>query len=181
MLNNLKKHSFLPAVRRWDNMFDSVMGKLDLFPGEELRSELDAYIHPDIEVSENYVNIRMALPGYTKDEIEVEIENDLQEKISLGVIPFGKKSKKLVNDIDADDLISVVGEAGIYDRVKDPTPAWVIITRAKESTTGFSCWAFSFFLINACLTRTIFQSSGICPIHSIPLSFICFILSSPNT
>ncbi|MBR2356724.1 MAG: Hsp20/alpha crystallin family protein [Lentisphaeria bacterium] len=77
MLNNLKKHSFLPAVRRWDNMFDSVMGKLDLFPGEELRSELDAYIHPDIEVSENYVNIRMALPGYTKDEIEVEIENDL--------------------------------------------------------------------------------------------------------
>lgn len=77
MLSTLKKHSFLPAVRRWDNMFDSVMGKLDLLPGEELRSELDAYIHPDIEVSENFVNIRMALPGYAKDEIEVEIENDL--------------------------------------------------------------------------------------------------------
>lgn len=77
MLNNLRKHPLLPAVRRWDSMFDSVMGKLDLFPGEELRSELDDYGHPEIDVTDKAVTVRMALPGYSKDEITVEIENDL--------------------------------------------------------------------------------------------------------
>ena len=69
MLNNLRKHALLPTVRRWDSMFDSVMGKLDLFPGEELRSELDDYIQPDIEVTEQAVTVRVALPGYSKQEI----------------------------------------------------------------------------------------------------------------
>ena len=77
MLNNLRKHALLPTVRRWDSMFDSVMGKLDLFPGEELRSELDDYIQPDIEVSEQAVTVRVALPGYSKQEITAEIENDM--------------------------------------------------------------------------------------------------------
>ena len=77
MLNNLRKHALLPAVRRWDSMFDSMMGKFDLFPGEELRSEWDDYIHPDVEITEQAVTVRMALPGYSKQEITVEIENDL--------------------------------------------------------------------------------------------------------
>ena len=77
MLNHLKKHPLLPVVHRWDSMFDSVMGKLDLFPGEELHSELDDYIHPEIEMSENAVIVHLAMPGYSKKEITVEIENDL--------------------------------------------------------------------------------------------------------
>lgn len=77
MLNNLKKHSLLPAVRRWDSMFDSVMGKLDLFSGEEMRSELDDYIHPDMTVTETAVTVRLALPGFSKENIHVEIENDI--------------------------------------------------------------------------------------------------------
>ena len=76
MLNNLKKHSLLPAVRRWDSMFDSVMGKLDLFNGEELHSELDDYIHPDMSISDTAVTVRFVLPGIGKDQINVEIEND---------------------------------------------------------------------------------------------------------
>ena len=76
MLNNLKKHSLLPAVRRWDSMFDSVMGKLDLLNGEEMRSELDDYIHPDMSVSDTSVTVRFILPGVCKDRINVEIEND---------------------------------------------------------------------------------------------------------
>ena len=76
MLNSLKKHSLLPAVRRWDTMFDSVMGKLDLFSGEEMRSELDDYIHPDMTITENAVTVRLALPGFCKENIHVEIEND---------------------------------------------------------------------------------------------------------
>ena len=77
MLNNLRKPFHLPAVHRWDSMFDSVMGKLDLLNGEEMRSELDDYIHPDIEISESTVVVRMAVPGYTKKDITVEIENDM--------------------------------------------------------------------------------------------------------
>lgn len=77
MLNNLRKHSLLPVVRRWDSMFDSVMGKLDLFNGEEMRSELDDYIHPDMTVTDNAVTVRIALPGISKENINVEIENDL--------------------------------------------------------------------------------------------------------
>ena len=77
MLNNLRKHALLPSVRRWDSMFDSVMGKLDLFPGEELHSELNDYIHPEIEITEHAVTVRISLPGFTKQEISVEIENDL--------------------------------------------------------------------------------------------------------
>ena len=76
MLNNLRKHPLLPAVRRWDSMFDSMMGKLELFPGEELHSELDEYIHPDMEISEQSVTVRIALPGFVKDEISLEIENE---------------------------------------------------------------------------------------------------------
>ena len=77
MLNNLRKPFHLPAVHRWDSMFDSVMGKFDLFTGEELRSELDEYAHPDMEVTDSAVTVRLALPGYCKEEINVEIENDL--------------------------------------------------------------------------------------------------------
>jgi HSP20 family protein len=77
MLSHLKKHPLLPAVRRWDSMFDSVMGKLDIFPGEEFRSELDDYIRPDIDVTDQAVTVHLALPGYCKDQINVEIENDL--------------------------------------------------------------------------------------------------------
>ena len=77
MLNNLKKPFHLPAAHRWDSMFDSVMGKLDLFTGEELRSELDEYNHPDMEVTDSAVTVRLAMPGYSKEEINVEIENDL--------------------------------------------------------------------------------------------------------
>ena len=76
MLNNLKKHPLLPAVRRWDSMFDSVMGKLDLFSGEEMHSELDDYLHPDISISDTAVTVRFVLPGVCKDQIDVEIEND---------------------------------------------------------------------------------------------------------
>jgi len=77
MLNNLKKHALLPAVRRWDTMLDSVMGKLDLFPGEELRPELEDHIHPEIEVTDQAVTVRMAVAGYSKKELTVEIENDM--------------------------------------------------------------------------------------------------------
>jgi HSP20 family protein len=77
MLNNLKRHAFLPAVRRWDSMLDSVMGKLDLFPGEELRPELEDHIHPEIEVTEQAVTVRMAVAGYSKKELTLEIENDM--------------------------------------------------------------------------------------------------------
>ena len=77
MLNNLKKPFHLPTAHRWDSMFDSVMGKLDLFTGEELRSELDEYNHPDMEVTDSAVTVRLAMPGYSKEEINVEIENDL--------------------------------------------------------------------------------------------------------
>lgn len=77
MLSHLKKHPLLPAVRRWDSMFDSVMGKLDIFPGEEFRADLDDYIRPEIEVTDQAVTVHLALPGYCKDEISVEIENDL--------------------------------------------------------------------------------------------------------
>lgn len=76
MLNNLKKHTFLPAVRRWDSMFDSVMGKLDFFNGEEMRSELDDYIQPDMLVTDNAVTVHIAMPGFCKENIHVEIEND---------------------------------------------------------------------------------------------------------
>ena len=76
MLNSLKKHSLLPSMRRWDSMFDSVMGKLDLLNGEEMRSELDDYIHPDMSVSDTSVTVRFILPGVCKDRINVEIEND---------------------------------------------------------------------------------------------------------
>ena len=77
MLNNLKRHALLPAARRWDTMFDSVMGKFDLFPGEELRSELEDTLRPDIELTDQAVTIHLALPGYTKKDISVEIENDM--------------------------------------------------------------------------------------------------------
>ena len=76
MLNNLKKHTFLPAVRRWDSMFDSVMGKLDFFNGEEMRSELDDYISPEMLVTDTAVTVHIALPGFCKENIHVEIEND---------------------------------------------------------------------------------------------------------
>ncbi len=77
MFNSLKKSSLLPAVRRWDSMFDSVFGKLDLLPGEELRPELEDYIHPEIEVTDQAVTVKIALPGYCKNDIHVEIEHDL--------------------------------------------------------------------------------------------------------
>ena len=77
MLNSFRKPALVPAVRRWDSMFDSVMSKLDLLPGEDLHSDLDDYIHPDIEISESTVVVRMAVPGYTKKDITVEIENDM--------------------------------------------------------------------------------------------------------
>ena len=77
MLNSLKKHSLLPSMRRWDSMFDSVMGKLDLLNGEEMRSELDDYIRPDITVTDSAATVRFALPGVCKEAINVEIENDL--------------------------------------------------------------------------------------------------------
>ena len=76
MFNNLKKHALLPAMRSWDNMFDSMLGKLDLFPGEELHPELEYAIQPEVEVTENAVTVRMALPGFSKEELTVEIEND---------------------------------------------------------------------------------------------------------
>ncbi|MBO5924436.1 MAG: Hsp20/alpha crystallin family protein [Lentisphaeria bacterium] len=76
MLNNHKKHSFLPAVRRWDSMFDSVLGKLDFFNGEEMRSELDDYIAPDMIVTDNAITVHIALPGFCRENIHVEIEND---------------------------------------------------------------------------------------------------------
>lgn len=76
MLNSLRKNALLPAVRRWDSVFDTVMGKLDFFPGEEFRSDLDEAIHPDIELTDQAVTVRMALPGYDKKDICVEIEND---------------------------------------------------------------------------------------------------------
>ena len=60
MLNSFRKPALVPAVRRWDSMFDSVMSKLDLLPGEDLHSDLDDYIHPDIEISESTVVVRMA-------------------------------------------------------------------------------------------------------------------------
>ena len=77
MLNSFRKPALVPAVRRWDSMFDSVMSKLDLLPGEDLHSDLDDYIHPDIEISDSAVVARMAIPGYTKKDITVEIENDM--------------------------------------------------------------------------------------------------------
>ena len=77
MLNNLRKHPMLPSVPRWDNMFDSVMGKLDLFPGEELHSSFDERLRPEIEICDTAVNVRIAVPGFSKDELTVEIENDL--------------------------------------------------------------------------------------------------------
>ena len=77
MLNNLKKHALLPAMRRWDSMFDSMLGKLDLFPGEELHPEVEYGVQPDVEVTEQAVTVRMALPGFCKKEFNVEIENDL--------------------------------------------------------------------------------------------------------
>ena len=76
MLNNLKKHSMLPAMRRWDSMFDSVMGKLDLFNGEEMHCDLDDAIRPDMHVTDNAVTVRFAMPGVCKEAINVEIEND---------------------------------------------------------------------------------------------------------
>ena len=76
MLNSFKKHSLLPSMRRWDSMFDSVMGKLDLLNGEEMRSELDDYIRPDITVTDSAATVRFALPGVCKEAINVEIEND---------------------------------------------------------------------------------------------------------
>jgi electron transport complex protein RnfC len=63
--------------------------------------------------------------------IRIGICNDLQNEISGDVIPFGKKSPKLVTDIDADDLISVVKDAGRYDGVYSAVPAWEIFKRAK--------------------------------------------------
>lgn len=77
MLNNLKKHALLPAMRRWDNMFDSMLGKLELFPGEELHPEAEYGINPDLEVTDQAVTVRMALPGFCKKDLTVEIENDL--------------------------------------------------------------------------------------------------------
>ena len=77
MFSSHKKSSLLPAVRRWDSIFDSVFGKLDLLPGEELRPELEEYIHPEIEATEQAVTVKIALPGYCKNDIHVEIEHDL--------------------------------------------------------------------------------------------------------
>ena len=74
MLNNLKKPFHLPAAHRWDSMFDSVMGKLDLFTGEELRSELDEYNHPDMEVTDSAV---------IGSEVKIEMSDGREEKYYL--------------------------------------------------------------------------------------------------
>ena len=77
MLNNLKKHALLPAMRRWDSMFDSMLGKLEIFPGEELNPEFDGTFRPEVEITEQAVIVRIALAGFSKKEISVEIENDM--------------------------------------------------------------------------------------------------------
>jgi len=77
MLNNLRKHPMLPTVPRWDNMFDSMMSKLDLFPGEELHPDIDDHMRPDIEICDTAVTVRIAVPGFSKKDLSVEIENDI--------------------------------------------------------------------------------------------------------
>ncbi len=58
-------------------MLDAVMSRFDPFPGEELRSELDEFSHPDIEVNEQNVVARLSMPGFRKEDVTVEIENDM--------------------------------------------------------------------------------------------------------
>ena len=77
MLDNLKKHALLPSMRHWDSMFDSMFGKLDIFPGEELNSELDGAFRPEVEMSEQAVTVRIAMAGFSKKEITAEVENDM--------------------------------------------------------------------------------------------------------
>ena len=97
MLNNLRKPFHLPPAHHWDSMFDSMMGKLELFPGEELHSELDEYIQPDMEISEQAVTLRIALPGFFKDEISLEIENEsLHVRAEHKATAASHKGKKLL-------------------------------------------------------------------------------------
>ncbi|MBE6369113.1 MAG: Hsp20/alpha crystallin family protein [Lentisphaerae bacterium] len=98
MLGPLKRHALLPATRRWDTMFDTVMGKFDLFPGEELRSELEDTLHPDIELTDKAVTIHLAMPGFTRKDITVEIENDMLHIRGERncEVPCSGKSKKIL-------------------------------------------------------------------------------------
>ena len=77
MLNNLRKPFHLPPAHHWDSMFDSMLGKFELFPGEELNSEVDGTFRPEVEVTDQAVVVRIAMAGFSKNEITVEIENDV--------------------------------------------------------------------------------------------------------
>lgn len=77
MLSNLRKATWLPAVRRWDSVFDAVMNHFDPFSGEELNPDFDGPAAPEIIVTDQSVTVRMALPGFAKEEISIEVENDV--------------------------------------------------------------------------------------------------------